>query len=60
MDKNFEMKILTQHWIDEKFKDEDLCSQGEIYLNVNDVIVTQSGLDEEWGISLLLIHGSEM
>lgn len=20
MDKNFEMKILTQHWIDEKFK----------------------------------------
>nr|WP_280166320.1 hypothetical protein [Priestia aryabhattai]MDH3125900.1 hypothetical protein [Priestia aryabhattai] len=47
MDKNFEMKILTQHWIDEKFKDEDLCSQGEIYLNVNGVIVTQSGLDEE-------------
>lgn len=51
MGKNFEIKILTQHWIDEKFKDEDLCSHGEIYLNVNGVIITQSGLDEEWGIS---------
>lgn len=51
MDKKFEMKILKQHWMDEKFKDEDLCSHGEIYLSVNKVIITQSGLDEEWGIN---------
>jgi hypothetical protein len=29
----------------------DLCSHGEIYLNVNGTIITQPGVGEEWGIS---------
>ncbi|PFK65076.1 hypothetical protein COJ21_24875 [Priestia megaterium] len=45
------MKILKQHWIDEQFKDEDLCSHGEIYLSVNGLIITQPRFNEEWGIS---------
>ncbi|MFV2051119.1 hypothetical protein [Metabacillus litoralis] len=28
----------------------DLCSHGEIYIKVNDYIITQDGLGEEWGI----------
>ncbi|WP_078410758.1 hypothetical protein [Priestia abyssalis] len=49
MNKQFEIKILKQDWLGSP--EEDLCSHGEIYLNVNGVIITQSGIDEDWGIS---------
>ncbi|MBK3495199.1 hypothetical protein JFL43_10100 [Viridibacillus sp. YIM B01967] len=43
------IKIENQKWL---YNDEeDLCSHGEIYLNVNETIITQSGIYEEWGIS---------
>jgi hypothetical protein len=46
----FEIKIENQRWLFNDDK-EDLCSHGEIHLNVNGNIITQSGIDEEWGIS---------
>lgn len=49
MSKQFEIKILKQYWLEPP--EEDLCSHGEIYLNVNGTIITQSGIDEDWGIS---------
>ncbi|UNJ81365.1 hypothetical protein LIT32_25295 (plasmid) [Bacillus sp. CMF21] len=43
------IKIENQRWLcNDK---EDLCSHGEIILNVNGTIITQSYIDEEWGIS---------
>lgn len=45
----FIIKIDNQRWL---YNDEeDLCSHGSIYLNVNKTIITQSDIDEEWGIS---------
>ncbi|MDQ0861087.1 hypothetical protein [Bacillus sp. V2I10] len=43
------IKIENQRWLynDEK----DLCSHGEIILSVNGTIITQSYINEEWGIS---------
>jgi len=45
------IKIENQRWLCNDNGEEDLCSHGEIYLNVNGTIITQSGMDEEWGIS---------
>jgi len=44
----FKIKILNQHWMEPSKL--DLCSHGEIYIKVNDYIITQDGLGEEWGI----------
>lgn len=46
----FIIKIENQGWLYEN-EEEDLCSHGEIYLNVNGNIITESGIDEDWGIS---------
>ncbi|GAB2554924.1 hypothetical protein [Gracilibacillus alcaliphilus] len=46
----FVIKIENQRWLDHN-NEEDLCSHGEIYLNVNGNIITQFGINEEWGIS---------
>jgi hypothetical protein len=43
------IKIENQRWL--CHEKEDLCSHGEIYLNINGSIITQSGIAEEWGIS---------
>lgn len=43
------IKIENQRWLSND--EEDLCSHGEIYLNINGNIITQPGIDEEWGIS---------
>ncbi|WP_394374108.1 hypothetical protein [Niallia taxi] len=51
MKNNFQLKIMNQYWLDKSSSDYDLCSHGEIYLQVNDTIITQSGEDEEWGVS---------
>lgn len=45
----FLIKIENQRWLTNK--EEDLCSHGEIYLNINGIVITQSGINEEWGIS---------
>lgn len=49
--KQFKLNIMKQYWLGSDNSEEDLCSHGEIYLNVNDTIITQSGIGEEWGIS---------
>lgn len=49
--KLFKLNIIKQHWLCSDIPEEDLCSHGEIYLQVNDTIITQSGVGEEWGIS---------
>ncbi|MFB7141268.1 hypothetical protein ACFCYN_16585 [Gottfriedia sp. NPDC056225] len=49
MKEHFEIKVSKQNWVCSQ--EEDLCSHGEIYLNVNGTIITQPGLEEEWGIS---------
>lgn len=46
----FVVSIKNQKWMGEH-DEMDLCSHGEIYLNVNGTIITGSGIDEEWGIS---------
>lgn len=46
---NFIINIENQKWLFNE--QEDLCSHGEIYLNVDGTIITQTGMDEEWGIS---------
>jgi hypothetical protein len=46
---HFENKIENQHWLGTAH--EDLCSHGELYLNVNGTVITKAGVDEEWGIS---------
>lgn len=47
----FLIRIENQDWISKECRYQDLCSHGEIYLNVNGTIITQSGMDEQWGIS---------
>lgn len=49
MNQQFEIKIVNQHWLGSAR--EDLCSHGEIYLRVNDTVITQSGIEEVWGLS---------
>ncbi|MCM2982475.1 hypothetical protein M3599_16235 [Niallia circulans] len=49
--KQFKINIKKQYWLGSTDSEEDLCSHGEIYLKVNDTVITQSGIDEEWGIS---------
>lgn len=39
----------TQYWHSKE--EEDLCSHGEIHLEVDGTIITQAGRGEEWGIS---------
>ncbi|HDR8435200.1 hypothetical protein CN520_10875 [Bacillus cereus] len=46
---NFIINIENQKWLFNE--QEDLCSHGEIYLNMAGTIITQAGMDEEWGIS---------
>lgn len=47
--KPFSIKIESQYWLsDEK---EDLCSHGEIHLEIGGAKITSSGVKEEWGIS---------
>lgn len=48
--KGFVIKIEKQEWLYGN-EEEDLCSHGEIYINVNGNIITQSGKNENWGIS---------
>lgn len=48
--KIFVINIENQQWLYEN-EEEDLCSHGEIHLSVNGTIITQSGIEEEWGIS---------
>lgn len=45
----FIIKIENQSWLENE--EEDLCSHGQIYLSVNGTIITQAGMEEEWGIS---------
>jgi hypothetical protein len=45
----FNIYISKQYWLCSQV--EDLCSHGEIYLNVNGTLITQPGVEEEWGIS---------
>jgi len=49
MGQQFELKMVNQHWIGSPR--EDLCSHGEIYLKVNETVITQSGIEEVWGLS---------
>lgn len=51
MNNNFVIKIVNQQWLDEEYANLDLCSHGEIHLNVGGQIITQPGVNEEWGIS---------
>ncbi|SEM95180.1 hypothetical protein SAMN04489762_1494 [Terribacillus saccharophilus] len=47
--KPFSIKIESQYWLsDEK---EDLCSHGEIHLEIGGAKITSAGVKEEWGIS---------
>ncbi|RFU70422.1 hypothetical protein D0469_07495 [Peribacillus saganii] len=46
---SFILKIENQRWLTDE--DTDVCSHGEIYLNINGTILTQTGIEEEWGIS---------
>ncbi|PAD34906.1 hypothetical protein CHH48_13270 [Terribacillus saccharophilus] len=39
----------TQYWLSNE--EEDLCSHGQIHLEVDGTIITQAGKGEEWGIS---------
>ncbi|MCY8235477.1 hypothetical protein [Priestia endophytica] len=48
-EKMFEINIINQYWLGEEIH--DLCSHGELYIKVGDVMITNSGRDEEWGIS---------
>lgn len=45
----FELNIMNQYWMEPA--EYDLCSHGEIYLKVNDTIITEPGVNESWGIS---------
>ncbi|WP_366249168.1 hypothetical protein [Terribacillus aidingensis] len=45
----FNFKIETQYWLSNE--EEDLCSHGEIHLEVDGTVITQAGRGEEWGIS---------
>ncbi|PAE15869.1 hypothetical protein CHH91_11775 [Virgibacillus sp. 7505] len=45
----FNMRIETQYWLSNE--EEDLCSHGELYLEVDGTVITQAGRGEEWGIS---------
>lgn len=45
----FKFKIETQYWLTNE--EEDLCSHGEIHLEVDGAVITQAGRGEEWGIS---------
>jgi hypothetical protein len=48
----FTIKIENQGWLcNDDNDDQDLCSHGEIFLSVLDTIITQSSVNEEWGIS---------
>lgn len=47
--KMFKINIINQYWLGEEVH--DLCSHGELYIKVGDVVITNSGRDEEWGIS---------
>lgn len=49
--KNFNIKIKSQHWLDQKYANQDLCSHGNIELNIDGTIITSPDIDEEWGIS---------
>lgn len=49
MNQQFDINIVNQHWIGSPR--EDPCSHGEIYLRVNDTVITQSGIEEDWGLS---------
>jgi hypothetical protein len=49
MNTNFCLDIINQHWLYEKSF--DLCSHGEIALKVDNTIITNLGLQEQWGIS---------
>ncbi|MFS0636912.1 hypothetical protein AB1K84_13500 [Mesobacillus foraminis] len=46
---DFELYISKQFWIG--LEEEDVCSHGEIYLKVGGTIITQPGVNEQWGIS---------
>lgn len=43
------IRIEKQHWLTNE--SEDICSHGEIRLEVGDTIITKAGANEEWGIS---------
>ncbi|YCA45599.1 hypothetical protein M1E11_10590 [Bacillus sp. JZ8] len=45
----FKVNIINQYWLGEEVH--DLCSHGELYIKAGDVVITNSGRDEEWGIS---------
>lgn len=45
----FNFKIETQYWLSNEV--EDLCSHGEVHLEVDGTVITQAGRGEEWGIS---------
>ncbi|WP_282032864.1 hypothetical protein [Metabacillus indicus] len=48
----FTIKIENQGWLcNDEYDELDLCSHGEIFLSVHDTIITQSSVNEEWGIS---------
>lgn len=48
---NFELKIIEQYWIDKKPENvSDICSHGEIFLKINNIIISDKE-DGEWSIS---------
>jgi hypothetical protein len=56
MKKQFEIKLLNIHWID-RFKDnsEDLCAHGNVYVRINDEIISDKN-SMIWTVSATALY----
>lgn len=52
---NFELKILTQNWISNRFKKTDLCSHGKLELIIGNKTIISERDDIEWTINTSIL-----